>query len=527
MPCPHFKVTVRSRSKGRSAVAGAAYQSGESLFSEYDQKRKSYSEKRGVIYTQIMLPANAPPEYVDRQTLWNAVEAIENQWNSQLSRDIIMALPKEVPEELYPQMVREFCREHFVSKGMCADFAVHNKGDGNPHAHIMLTLRSMDEQGNWLPKCRKVYDLDENGERIRLPSGRFKSHRVNVNDWNDRGNCEKWRHGWEVIQNRYLENAGREERVDLRSYERQGIDQIPTVHMGPAVTQMERRGEKTMVGDLNREIKEANVLRKAIRRILSNLRGWLKELDKKLAAQPELLPDEENLLLILQEFMEVRKGDRTHLGQKKQNELLSSDLKKYAEALITMEQHGLTSIASLGEHLDRLSDQAKSLDSRSKKIGCRIRDIDAVINAAAVKEELKPLHDQFTSIGWKSRKEKFAADHAAELDQYKKAERLLRKLNVTLPIDEKSLRLEQKQLQKENEEVIMQLKSVKEELDKLKLIRWCVRQVIPEALPTVIDGKKSVLEDLEAKQRRTELEQATKQEETAKDQPSGKLRIEH
>jgi len=115
MPNPHFDIKITQRSKRQSAVAGAAYQSGDTLFSEYDQKRKSYSEKRGILYTEIMLPENAPPEYADRNTLWNAVEKIENQWNSQLARRFILALPIEVPPEQYPQMIQEYCNEHFVS----------------------------------------------------------------------------------------------------------------------------------------------------------------------------------------------------------------------------------------------------------------------------------------------------------------------------------------------------------------------------------------------------------------------------
>ena len=106
---------------------------------------------------------------------------------------------------------------------MIADFAIHDKGDGNPHAHILLTLRAMDEHGKWLPKARKVYDLDENGERIQLPSGNWKCHKENTVDWNDQKYAEIWRHSWETITNRFLEVAGRPERVDLRSFERQGI----------------------------------------------------------------------------------------------------------------------------------------------------------------------------------------------------------------------------------------------------------------------------------------------------------------
>ena len=161
MPCPHFDVKIVQRSNRQSAVASAAYQSGERLFSEYDQKQKYYSHKSEIVHTEIMLPPHAPTEYADRNTLWNAAEAIEKQWNSQLARRFVLAIPRELPPEQYADLIRDYCREFFVSKGMIADFAIHDKGDGNPHAHILLTLRAMDEQGKWLPKSRKVYDLDE------------------------------------------------------------------------------------------------------------------------------------------------------------------------------------------------------------------------------------------------------------------------------------------------------------------------------------------------------------------------------
>ena len=142
MPVPHFNIKITQRSKGNSAVAGAAYQAGEKLFSEYDQKTKNYTCKKEVVYTEIMLPPNAPPEYADRAALWNSVEEIEKQWNSQLARRFVAALPREVPMELLPQMVKEYCEEHFVSKGMCCDFAIHDPDPPghNPHCHFMLPI---------------------------------------------------------------------------------------------------------------------------------------------------------------------------------------------------------------------------------------------------------------------------------------------------------------------------------------------------------------------------------------------------
>ena len=269
MPCPHNEISIVQRSQQQSAVAAAAYQSGEKLFCEYDQQVKHYPEKRGIVHNEILLPANAPQEYTDRNTLWNAAEAVEKQWNSQLARRWVLTIPREIPPDQYAVLVREFCEQQFVSKGMIADFAIHDPHPPghNPHAHVMLTMRAMDEHGKWLPKSRKVYDLDENGERIKLPSGRWKSHKEDTVDWNDQKYCEIWRHEWEVIQNRYLETNDRPERVDLRSYARQGLDIVPTIHEGAAVRQMEKRGIQTNIGNLNREIRAANSLMKSIRQL--------------------------------------------------------------------------------------------------------------------------------------------------------------------------------------------------------------------------------------------------------------------
>lgn len=209
MLCPHFDIKIVRRSNRQSAVGSAAYQSGERLFSEYGQKQKYYSHKSEIVHTEILLPPHAPPEYADRTTLWNAAETQEKQWNSQLARRLIIAIPRELPPEQYAGLIRDYCREQFVSKGMIAGFAIHDKGTGNPHAHILLTMRAMDESGKWLPKSRKVYDFDGNGERIRLPSGRWKSHKKDTVDWNDQKNGKLWRQGWQDTANRYLEAAGR------------------------------------------------------------------------------------------------------------------------------------------------------------------------------------------------------------------------------------------------------------------------------------------------------------------------------
>ena len=279
----HCPVKIIQRSKGRSAVAAAAYRSGEKLTNEWDGEIHDYTHKGGIVHREIMLPAHAPPEFSDRSTLWNSVEKIEKSSDAQLAREIEVAFPVELSRAEQLALVHSFIQDNFVAAGMCADFAIHDRGTGNPHAHIMLTMRPLNADGSWGAKCRKVYDLDKQGQRIPNGKGGWKNHREDTTDWNDRGNAEKWRAAWAACVNQALEAAGRPERVDHRSYKRQGIDKIPTIHMGPAASQMERRGIATEKGDINRQIAADNKLLKEIKARITRLYNWTKEQ----AAQPQ------------------------------------------------------------------------------------------------------------------------------------------------------------------------------------------------------------------------------------------------
>ena len=166
----HCNIGIVSRGKGKSAVAAAAYRSGEKITNEWDGMTHDYTRKRGVVHTEILLPPHAPPSFSDRSTLWNSVELYEKAGNAQLAREIDAALPIELSREEQIRLVREYCSSQFVSRGMCVDFAIHDTDSGNPHCQIMLTMRPLDERGAWAAKSKKEYDLDENGERIRLPA---------------------------------------------------------------------------------------------------------------------------------------------------------------------------------------------------------------------------------------------------------------------------------------------------------------------------------------------------------------------
>ena len=505
MANPHFEIKITKRSKRQSAVAGAAYQSGENLFSEYDQKHKDYRKKEGVVYTEIMLPPHAPPEYADREQLWNAVEAVENQWNSQLARRFVLALPREVPEELYPQMVQDYCNQFFVSKGMIADFAIHdpNPPGHNPHCHVMLTMRAMDEHGKWLPKARKVYDLDENGERIRLPSGNWKSHKEDTVDWNEQYHGQEWRTGWETVQNRYLEMVNSPVRVDLRSYEKQGLDIIPTVHMGAAVTQMERRGIQTNIGNLNRDIKAANRMMSVIRSTIQNLRDWISDI---LEARKELLAEKKpenaspDLINLLRDYLNLRKAERQDWSRYGQQKGAMKDLQSFVNATNYLKDHEIFTLEQLDSVLEEVKQKSGSISTGMKKAESRMKVITGIQNAVADCQQHKAVHDKYVRIGWKTVQSVYAESHRDELDAYNKAYRFLKKHGVDLNVDLEALQAEYEQLQTSHAEYTGQLAAVQEELKPLKEIRYWVSKVLAPEQAEVkkkLEPKHSVTEQIQ------------------------------
>ena len=508
IPCPHFKITIVKRSQGQSAVAGAAYQSGERLFSEYDQKTKFYNKKKELVHAEIMLPSHALPGYADRATLWNAVEAVENQWNSQLARRIVLAFPVEVPKEQYLSMIKEFCQEQFVSKGMIADFAIHDKGDGNPHAHILLTLRAMDEHGKWLPKARKVYDLDENEERIQLPSGNWKCHKENTVDWNDQKYAEVWRHGWQTITNRYLEAAGRPERVDLRSFERQGIQQIPTVHLGPAAHQMEKRGVETFLGNLNRDIRAANSLMQSIRSAIRGLQRWIADLNEKKQLLLDALEKakEPTLSDLLVDYFNLRNEQRSDWSGKAKLKCTVRDFEEVKRAVDYLKAHSLNTVEDLNQAIDSLNQTAAPLRGQLKQNENRMRAIAQIKDAAAVHAKLKPIHDTFIKKNFKLTKDAYATQHKEELDTFNKAVRTLMKLNGSTAVDFSTLDAEFSALQSSSAELRTQLETLQPDISALKNIRKYIDMVLNKQQLSAPGGKmpekESVLKQLEQLQQK-------------------------
>ncbi len=267
----HCSIKIIGRSDGKSAVASSAYRSGEKLTDDRTGLIHDFTKKRGVVFTEVSLPAHAPPEYADRNVLWNAVEKAEKKSNAQLAREIEVALPKELSRECQIEIVRRYVQENFVSVGMCADWALHDKGDGNPHAHIMLTMRGIKPDGSWAQKEKKIYALDEEGNRIPLidpATGEqklgkrneklWKRITVEPNDWNDQNKAEIWRKPWADICNEYL---SLEQQIDHRSYKRQELDLEPTIHEGYHARKMEKAGFVSNRCEYNRIVRKLNELK--------------------------------------------------------------------------------------------------------------------------------------------------------------------------------------------------------------------------------------------------------------------------
>lgn len=241
-------------------------------------------------------------------------------------------MPKELDREKQIELVREYVKENFVKVGMCADIALHDKGDGNPHAHILLTMRPLNEDTTWGAKSKKEYILDKNGEKVKLKNGNYKTRKIDTVDWNEQDKAEEWRKSWADITNKYLEENSIQEKVDHRSYQRQGIEQIPTIHLGVSASQMEKKGIATDRGNINREIKHQNKILKEIARRIKALMRWIRSLtiDKSkdnltenqedISVQSTTLPKQNNLIDILSHF--IKENADNH----------NTDLEQYIES---------------------------------------------------------------------------------------------------------------------------------------------------------------------------------------------------
>ena len=314
----HLETKIVSRGAGRSAVAAAAYLSCSKILNDYDGIQHDYTRKKGLVWQEVFLPEFAPSEWKERSVLWNAVEENEKTKDSRLAREFVVALPIELNETQWEKLLSDFISDIFVADGMCADVAIHDPypPGHNPHAHIMLTVRPLDEKGNWQYKTQKEYLCVKNGEeqgftadefkmaqtegwekqyqykvgrkKVYLPPSEAENHgyeraskhpkstkfgRQNpiAERWNSEEQLVLWRAAWADVTNRHLETAGHEERIDHRSHADRGLTEQPTIHEGVVARALEKKGIVSDRCELNRQIKADNALLRELKTTMKKL----------------------------------------------------------------------------------------------------------------------------------------------------------------------------------------------------------------------------------------------------------------
>jgi len=351
----HMEAKVVSRGAGRSAVAASAYLSCSRLYNDYDGIQHDYTKKRGLVWQEVFLPKCAPQEWQDREKLWNAVEEVETAKDSRLAREFVVALPIELNREEQIALLQEFIREQFVSDGMCADAAIHDTDGHNPHAHILLTVRPLDEQGKWQYKTEKEYLCMRNGEERGFTAAEFKAaqdegwekqypYKVGKKKvymvsseadaqgliradkhpkstrygrqnpiserWNSEEQLAAWRAAWADVSNRYLERAGREERIDHRSNAARGLDEIPTIHEGVTAQALERKGIISDRCELNRQIRADNALLRELKAEIKKLAAMIARTVPTIAEGLEKLRS--RVLIFCYQLSHIRSG-KSHI----------------------------------------------------------------------------------------------------------------------------------------------------------------------------------------------------------------------
>ena len=477
-----MSVTQIKRSQGQSAIASAAYRAGEKLYSEYYGEVSDYTNKGGVICSEILLPDHAPREYADRQILWNAVEKAERGKKAQLAYSFDIALQNEFSMDENIDLARHFLLEHFVNRGMVVDLAIHVPdtqpgGISNPHFHVMSPIRPIDPDGKWGCKQRRVYELDEEGNRLQDENRNYFFNAVPTTDCGSPETLEYWREQWAALCNAKFEEKGLTERIDHRSYERQGIDLLPTVHEGPAVRQMEAKGIRTDKGEFNRWIKATNALVQSIRKKIAALLDWLKDAKEDLAK-----PQTSDLISLLQMYVDQRNAKAYSWKAR------ASNLKELSEIITFLQERGITDVDSLEAYI---SEKRTTVDSKKQQLDAQtaeLKDLKKLPECWSTYKQLKSVADGLRDLKFTKAKEKYKKEHASELKQFYAANRLLSKYCPDGKYDSKAIASRYAALEEEHDSTYADFKEIREETRML----WRIRSHIDAAMKNQTHTKEKI-----------------------------------
>ena len=474
----HYSLNHVKRNEGHTAIAAAAYRSGEKLYDRYYGEVQDYTKKGGVIMSEILMPDYVPERLKDRETLWYEVENHENRKDAQIAYSFDFALQNELSMEENIEIARRYIMENFVAKGMICDVAVHDpdKGEGgipNPHVHVLVPIRPVNTNGEWGEKRLHIPVLDEDGNPVLNKKGKQKYDDPFTTDWGKPETLEIWRENWARIVNEKFAEKGLACRIDHRSNEERGLDEIPQVHEGSAVRRMEKRGIKTYKGGWNRWVKKTNDNIRRFLNALKELADWIKEAKERVHRIEN--PTISNMVMLYYDHRNEIAEGYAHGTQKAKR----GNLQYVSQVQVYITQNNLTTIDELEKVIAQKDDLLKrakeGLDNKKaevKRIKKNLSLIDDYYNNKSVYEESR-------KIFFKAKQTEYREKHHVEISKFQKAKRILSEQGFDEPSfevcrqmwNEKLASLEE-EIKKKSEEI--RTSSISEEVKMLEYIKDAV-----------------------------------------------------
>lgn len=483
----HYSLNHVKRSEGHTAIAAAAYRSGEKLYDRYYGEVQDYTKKGGVIMSEILMPDYVPERLKDRETLWYEVENHENRKDAQLAYSFDFALQNELSMEENIEIARRYIMENFVAKGMICDVAFHDPDKGedgipNPHVHVLVPIRPINQNGEWGEKRLHVPVFDEDGNPVLNKKGKQKYDDPFTTDWGKPETLEVWRENWAKIVNEKFAEKGLSCRIDHRSNEERGLDEIPQVHEGSAVRRMEKRGIKTYKGSWNRWVKKTNDNIRRLLNALKELADWIKEAKERVHHIEN--PTISNMVMLYYDHRnEIAEGYAHGIQKAKRG-----NLQYVSKVQVYITQKNLTTIDELekviAEKDDLLKKAKEGLDNKKaefKRIKKNLSLIDDYY-------KYKPVYDEWTKIFFKARKEEYHKAHHTEMTKFHKAKRILSEQGFDEPSFEACREMWNEKLASLEEEIKIKSEEIKTSpiSEEVKMLEY-----IKDAVDFVTDKKNS------------------------------------
>ena len=412
-------------------VNSAAYISGQKLYNDYYGQTHDYTKKSGVVFTEILTPEYVPERLTDREILWNEVEKVEKSKRAQLAYSFDIALQNELTLDENIELARAFCREQFVARGMIVDLAVHegkSKNEDepdNPHFHVLAPIRPIAEDGSWGNKQKREYVLDKDGNRVKDAKGKDIFNAVSTTGWNDPELLKEWRRGWTEKVNEKFRECHMAARIDHRSYKEQGIDLIPTIHEGYEVRAMEKKGIKTVIGELNRAIRQFNQMFISLKESIQ----WMKTAYEEMKAELERRQNP-TLLESLQDYYDKKTQGRPPLpnfyAEMKRRGKNLSNLQEFAKSINYLQTHKIETMEDLQERIDELNSVVSVSKKEISEKREQLKKLENLQKMAEVIKANQPLIDEYNHFFFPKKREKYYQQHKKEINYYRKCERELK-----------------------------------------------------------------------------------------------------